>query len=43
MVEFNGRELPFCNEACEAIYRDYWLPKYGSRAQGAAEVTTSEV
>ncbi|MFT4038053.1 MAG: hypothetical protein QM692_07740 [Thermomicrobiales bacterium] len=32
LVEFGGRELPFCNAECEAIYRDYWLPKYGAEA-----------
>lgn len=42
MVEFDGRELPFCNEACEAIYRDYWLPKYGATAQVGADVAASE-
>jgi hypothetical protein len=42
MVEFNGRELAFCNEACEGIYRDYWLPKYGPESQAAADVAASE-
>jgi endogenous inhibitor of DNA gyrase (YacG/DUF329 family) len=41
MVEFNGRELPFCNEECEGIYRDYWLPKYGPGSQFAAETAAA--
>lgn len=32
MVEIDGKDLPFCNEECEGIYRSYWLPKYGSGA-----------
>jgi hypothetical protein len=31
MVAFDGRRLPFCNEACEELYRTYWLPKYGQQ------------
>ena len=31
-VEIDGRALPFCNEECEGLYRSYWLPKYGNRA-----------
>jgi hypothetical protein len=31
-VEIDGRTLPFCNEGCEALYRSYWLPKYGPNA-----------
>lgn len=41
MVEFAGRELPFCNAECEAIYRDYWLPKYG--AETPAPVVTDSL
>lgn len=37
LVEFNGQDLPFCNEECEGIYRDYWLPKYGPGSQPAAD------
>jgi hypothetical protein len=32
LVEIDGRELPFCNEECEGLYRSYWLPKYGGDA-----------
>jgi hypothetical protein len=28
-VEIGGETLPFCNPECEALYRSYWLPKYG--------------
>jgi hypothetical protein len=42
MVEFNGEELPFCNEECEGIYRDYWLPKYGASAPVEADIVASE-
>jgi hypothetical protein len=30
-VEFDCAPLPFCNEECEALYRSYWLPKYGRK------------
>lgn len=36
MIEIGEKELPFCDEACEALYRSYWLPKYGDgTTQGA--------
>jgi len=36
MVEIDCQALPFCNEECEGLYRSYWLPKYGKRANEAA-------
>jgi endogenous inhibitor of DNA gyrase (YacG/DUF329 family) len=36
-VEIEGRTLPFCNEECEALYRTYWLPKYGAGASARAD------
>jgi ribosomal protein L24E len=36
MVEIDGQALPFCNEECEGLYRSYWLPKYGKRANEAS-------
>jgi ribosomal protein L24E len=30
VVEIEGRELRFCSEDCERLYRTYWLPKYGT-------------
>ncbi len=31
LVAIGERQLPFCNEECEGLYRSYWLPKYGGR------------
>ncbi len=28
-VEYGGQSLSFCNPRCEAIWFDYWLPRYG--------------
>jgi len=28
-VEVEGETRSFCDETCEADYRDYWLPRYG--------------
>lgn len=28
-AEVGGALLPFCDQECEALYRAYWLPKYG--------------
>jgi ribosomal protein S26 len=33
VVEEQQRELVFCHPDCERIYRDYWLPRYGSEQQ----------
>lgn len=30
VADENGRELAFCNSDCERLYRDYWLPRYGT-------------
>jgi N-methylhydantoinase B/oxoprolinase/acetone carboxylase alpha subunit/endogenous inhibitor of DNA gyrase (YacG/DUF329 family) len=27
-VEVDGKLLPFCDETCERLYMEYWLPKY---------------
>lgn len=37
-VEIEGRRLLFCDADCEALYRSYWLPKYGG---GEAARTSS--
>jgi len=29
LVEFEEKELKFCNEECENLYFNYWLPKHG--------------
>ncbi len=31
-VDYRGEELDFCNEDCERLWFDYWLPKYGKKA-----------
>jgi hypothetical protein len=36
-VEIDGEPLPFCNQECEALYRSYWLPKYGASARSRSE------
>lgn len=35
LAEVGGERLPFCGPDCEALYRDYWLPKYGPKQAGA--------
>jgi hypothetical protein len=37
----DGTRREFCSEECEDLYRNYWLPKYGSRTQ-AAEGSTGD-
>jgi hypothetical protein len=32
VATIDGRRLEFCSEECESLYRTYWLPKYGPRA-----------
>jgi endogenous inhibitor of DNA gyrase (YacG/DUF329 family) len=41
MVEIDGERLPFCNEECEALYRSYWLPKYGRAGRQGTETARS--
>ena len=28
-VEYQSRNLSFCDEQCERMWFDYWLPRYG--------------
>ena len=28
-VEYGGKSLKFCDDRCEQIWFDYWLPRYG--------------
>lgn len=30
--EVNGEDRHFCNKECEAMYLNYWLPKYGRKS-----------
>ena len=30
VVDVAGRQVRFCSQGCEQIYREYWLPKYGT-------------
>jgi endogenous inhibitor of DNA gyrase (YacG/DUF329 family) len=39
MVEIEAQALPFCNEECEALYRSYWLPKYGKPQPDRADAS----
>lgn len=34
LVTYKDEELKFCDEACEQLYFDYWLPKYGPPQPG---------
>lgn len=37
VVAMAGEELLFCEPDCERVYRDYWLPKYGTSAEERRE------
>lgn len=30
VTEVEGRQVGFCSEDCERLYRSYWLPKHGA-------------
>ena len=30
VTEDDGKEYIFCDQACERLYREYWLPRYGN-------------
>ncbi len=31
-----GRAMRFCDAQCAALWREYWLPRYGARLAGSA-------
>ncbi len=41
-VQIAGQEHIFCDAACEAIYREYWYPRYGADAPSSWEQQTQE-
>lgn len=31
VTQADGTERIFCDKACERLYHEYWLPKYGNQ------------
>jgi|GEM_PF-964491 len=36
-VEIAGQEHIFCDAACEATYREYWYPRYGTQEDSTSQ------
>lgn len=40
-VEIAAKQLGFCSQDCERLYRTYWLPKYGNETPAAKDAMLS--
>lgn len=32
VTQADGTERIFCDQTCERLYREYWLPRYGNQS-----------